>query len=253
VRTILGRSSCASCGHELEAVDLVPVISWLALRGRCRFCGSNISAQYPLVEAATAILFGFVGALPIALPLQAFALPIAALLIAISAYDILHGIIPDDWVYVLAGFSLVFSLAYLTSLHTLDGFTALFLAGPASALPFWALWFGSQGRWMGLGDAKLAWAIGWLLGPLYALIAIIGAFVLGAVIAVCVLLPLSSPAVRTFLARVTHTGRSASGALGFTMKSEVAFGPFLAIACAVIWLLLLNGHDPLAYLNALSL
>src|ERR1700685_1252022 len=70
VKTLFGRSACASCGHELEAVDLVPIISWLVLRARCRFCGSKISVQCPLVEATTAILFGFVGAAPIALSLQ---------------------------------------------------------------------------------------------------------------------------------------------------------------------------------------
>ena len=176
VKTLSGRSACASCGHELEAVDLVPILSWLLLRGRCRFCGSRISIQYPLVEATTAIVFAFIGATPLPLTLQIAALPIAALLISISVYDIKHGIIPDTWVYTLSGFALLFSLAYLTSTQDLSAFTPLFLAGPASALPFWALWYVSKGQWMGLGDSKLAWAIGWLLGPLYAFIAIIAAF-----------------------------------------------------------------------------
>jgi leader peptidase (prepilin peptidase)/N-methyltransferase len=250
VKTLSGRSACASCGHELEAVDLVPVLSWLFLRGRCRFCGSKISVQYPLVEATTAIAFAFVGAASVPLTLQILALPIAVLLIAISVYDIKHGIIPDTWVYVLCGLALLFSLAYLTSTNDLSAFTPLFLAGPFSALPFAALWYVSKGQWMGLGDAKLAWAIGWLLGPLYAGVAIIAAFVVGALVSVCILLPLSSQRIRNVIKGFTPTPISERLVWGFTMRSEVAFGPFLAAACAVIWLMLLFGHDPLAYLSA---
>ncbi|HEV3244893.1 MAG TPA: prepilin peptidase [Candidatus Paceibacterota bacterium] len=250
VKTMFGRSACASCAHELEAVDLVPIISWLALGGKCRFCGSKISIQYPLIEVGTAILFGCIGAAPLALPLQLLALPVVALFVAISAYDIRHGIIPDSWVASLAGFSLFFSFVYITVNHEQGAFTAFFLAGPASALPFAALWFVSKGRWMGLGDAKLAWAIGWLLGPLYAFATIVAAFVLGAAVSVCILLPLSSPKFRDLLRRFTPTRSSRMLSWGFTMKSEVAFGPFLAAACLILWLMLLFGHDPLAYLYA---
>ncbi|MDR3571016.1 MAG: prepilin peptidase [Candidatus Pacebacteria bacterium] len=250
VKTILGRSECASCGHELQAIDLVPILSWLILGGRCRYCGSKISAQYPIVEALTAIAFGFVGATPLPLSVQVLALPILALLIMISVYDFFHGIIPDAWSYAFAGFSLVFSLAYLTLIGQLSDFTALFISGPACALPFAALWFVSRGQWMGLGDAKLAWGIGWLLGPLYAFTAIVTAFVLGALISVFVLLPLSSPKFWAFLRHVTPNRSSSLISWGFTMKSEVAFGPFLAVSCAVIWLLLLFGLDPLNLLEA---
>ena len=214
VKTLSGRSACASCGHELEPVDLVPIISYLALRGRCRFCGIKISIQYPLVELATALFFGCIGAAPIALPLQLLALPIAALLVAISAYDIRHGIIPDLWVFELAGLSLIFSLAYLTLYNGLSTFTPLFLAGPASALPFWALWFVSGGRAMGLGDAKLAWGIGWLLGPVYGFFSFGLAFVAGALISVCILLPLSSPQFWKFVRGFTPKSVSQEALVG---------------------------------------
>jgi leader peptidase (prepilin peptidase)/N-methyltransferase len=53
-------SHCPECGHELGPLELVPVLSWVALRGRCRHCGVHISARYPLVELAVALLFGVV-------------------------------------------------------------------------------------------------------------------------------------------------------------------------------------------------
>lgn len=249
VKGLGGRSGCTSCGHELEAVDLVPIVSYLALRGRCRFCGSKISVQYPLVEAATAILFGFIGAAMLPLPLAFLALPIAALLVAISAYDLRHSIIPDGWVLTFTGLSLLWSLSYLTWLGSLQEFSFYFWAGPALAFPFFALWFLSRGRAMGLGDAKFAWGIGWLLGILYGFFALVYAFVLGAAVSVFILLPLSSPKLRAFLHRVTPMFMPSKAVWGFTIKSEVAFGPFLALACAIVWLLLLYHLNPIAFLD----
>ena len=53
-------SHCPACGRELGVLELVPVVSWIALRGRCRHCGAHISARYPLVELGTALLFALV-------------------------------------------------------------------------------------------------------------------------------------------------------------------------------------------------
>ena len=54
------RSHCRSCGRDIAPIDLVPVLSWVWLRARCRYCGASISVRYPLVELATALLFGAV-------------------------------------------------------------------------------------------------------------------------------------------------------------------------------------------------
>jgi prepilin signal peptidase PulO-like enzyme (type II secretory pathway) len=193
-----------------------------------------------------------VGPLTVA-PWQAIAivvdyLAILSLLVAISAYDVKHTIIPDAWVYALGGLALVSQL--IVPQPAGFAMVSFLLAGPALALPFVVLWFVSGGRWMGLGDAKLALAVGWLLGPVYGFLSLMFAFVLGAIVSVCILLPLSSPAFWAFVGRFTPTSASSKSALGFTMKSEVAFGPFLAAACVVVWLMLLFGHDPLAYLGA---
>lgn len=239
VKTILGRSSCMACGHELEARDLVPVFSWIARMGRCRFCGSRISAQYPLVEALTAAMFAFVGGAPIPLLLQFLALPVVALLIVITVYDFRHTVIPDSWAYGFAFFALLFSAVFFYS-APVGSFVPILLAGPLAALPFAALWFVSKGTWMGLGDAKLALGIGFLLGPLFAYVAILAAFVAGALVSVCILLPLA--ALLRFAQEHGITAFSLSRA-GFTMKSEVPFGPFLAASCVIVWLLLLYNFD----------
>src|SRR4051812_49974778 len=93
------RSRCTSCGEEVRSYDNVPVFSWLALRGRCRHCGTRISARYPLVEVATGALFVAIGARfhdSWALPAY---LVLGAALVAISAIDLEHYIIPNRIVY----------------------------------------------------------------------------------------------------------------------------------------------------------
>ncbi len=112
ILSVGGRSACMSCEHELSWYELIPVFSWIALRGRCRSCGSSISVQHPLVEAATAALFVVIGMSGYALdPVAALlALAIVSLLVAIAAYDIRHTIIPDSWGYTFAVLALMLSV-----------------------------------------------------------------------------------------------------------------------------------------------
>lgn len=223
VRTLLGRSSCMHCGRTLSGLDLIPLISYIALRGRCRYCGSGISLQYPLVEAMTAALFAALGASPLPFLLQLLALPIAALFVCIAIYDARHTIIPNEWVYPLAVLSLLFSVLQGGAI------AANVLTGIGAAAPFSLLWLISRGRWMGLGDSKLALAIGFLLGPLGAYVAITAAFVLGALFFV--------PFV--FLAKVDK--RAGGAPSSYTMQSEVPLGPFLIFACIIVWFLQIYG------------
>ena len=236
-RSLTGRSGCMSCGYALHWFDLIPVVSWLALRGRCRKCGSRISVQYPLVEASTAVLFALIGLwitpafFHIGIwPLFVTYLGICALLIAIAAYDFLHTIIPDAWAYSFAVLAFVSQL--LTPLPNDFPWAQFFFAGPIAAFPLFLLWFVSGGRWMGLGDAKLALGIGWLLGYPTGLIAVMLSFILGTVI----LLPLM------FAERaITHMRGFGEASSGLTMKSEVPFGPFLILACLLFWFAKLYG------------
>jgi leader peptidase (prepilin peptidase)/N-methyltransferase len=225
-----GRSACMSCGMQLRFYHLVPVFSWLFLRGRCAGCGSRISIQYPLVEATTGFVFAVVGSTMLPIIPELVALVAFALLIAISAYDLKHTIIPDQWSYAFAPLSLLFSFLVVPP-QSITEWLILIASGPAVALPLWALWFLSRGRAMGLGDVKLAVGMGWLLGPYWGLVAVFGGFMIGAIIALTILIPL--PYLRRMIA--LHSFSLGAAQRGFTMKSEVPFGPFLACSCFLIW------------------
>ncbi len=220
------RSACFSCGKTLTWKELVPVLSFLAQRGRCATCKSAISWQYPLVELLTAGLFASIAykLLPalflwdVALLVGAFVT--ASLFVVVIVYDIKHKIIPDLYIYLLIGISVL-------SLFVGDGglawptYTALF-AGPALATPFALLWLISKGKWMGFGDAKIALAIGWLLGLSQGFLAILLAFITGSIVGV--LLILLGKFRTLFIKRAR-----------FTMKSEIPFGPFLALGTWAVW------------------
>ena len=235
IRSVAGRSGCLSCGSQLHVRDLIPILSWVALGGRCRSCGSGISVHYPLVEGATAFTFACIGGAMLA-PLESvLACIVAALFIAIAAYDVRHTIIPDEWAYSAGGMALVYALTLSSQAPLLT-----LLSGPIAALPLFLLWLVSRGRWMGLGDSKLALGIGWLLGPVYGIYAVSLSFIIGAVLSVVILLPLP------YYRRVMRKAGIARGwrASSYTMKSEVPFGPFLILACFYVWFSLLY-HIPL--------
>src|SRR3989344_1510376 len=200
-RSLGGRSACRQCGETLQWFELVPILSWLMLAGRCRTCKARISLQYPLVEALTAIGFLAVGFAPIPLVLRILGCATVMFLIAITVVDIRHMHMPDAWVFSFAALALISSV-YSLFLFTPEGewlpYIFLFASGPFVALPLWFLWFVSRGTWMGYGDVKFALGIGWLLGTWYGFIALMFSFVIGAIVGVCILLPLE---------RIIHTLR----------------------------------------------
>jgi len=164
-----GRSMCVHCHHELSWADLIPVLSWLFLRGRCRYCHGPISIQYPLVELATGGLFilsylawprELVG------PYEAvyFGLWLIAsiLLVAMAVYDLKWMQLPDkfNWPFVLSGLMGVAVLSQIDISSVAD-----YLIGLAAAWAFFAgLYFMSKGRWLGGGDVKFALGLGLWLG-----------------------------------------------------------------------------------------
>ncbi len=241
VTSLQGRSKCPSCGKQIRGYDLIPFFSWIILRGRCRNCGSKISVQYPLVEACTGILFALIGGSPF--PVGFFYLflfcTIAAILVCIAVYDMRHTIIPDEWVYSFAALAF-FGMGPILATLSPDASTLFYLlGGPLVALPLFLLWFVSGGRWMGLGDAKLALGIGWLLGPVLGSVAVLFSFILGSIVLVPLLV---------FDRVITHIWPYQRRVRGLTMKSEVPFGPFLIGSCLILWFLLLYGI-PIPFLD----
>lgn len=239
-QSILGRSSCPSCGRLLLWFELVPVLSFLVLRGKCRTCKSRISLQYITVEILTAVLFVLVGGAGLGALETALGLGIVSLFIAICVYDIYHTLIPDAWSYLAAFLSLLYALSISDA-----SLVWILSSGPLVALPLFAMWLISKGRWMGLGDAKLALSLGWLLGLAQGMFALLGAFILGSIVSIFILLPL-----QTILERAKGIGITVLNPHDrrFTMQSEVPFGPFLIASCLFLWFLHVYGYDPAMYL-----
>jgi len=237
-----GRSRCPHCKHQIRWFDNIPLLSWLVLGGRCRDCKARISVQYPLVEALTAVVFALIAAAPLAVGVEyrlLFCL-IGALLIAIAVHDIHTTIIPDAWVFLFDALALVVMGPLLLTLSPESSRILYLFAGPIVALPLFCLWLVSRGAWMGFGDVKFALGMGWLLGALFGLVALMLAFVVGAVIGV-------------LLIAFTHTKASSKGDGGFTMKSEIPFAPFLVGSTLLLWLLQMYGIDPIAFVGLLPL
>jgi leader peptidase (prepilin peptidase)/N-methyltransferase len=189
------RSRCPACGQAILWYDNVPVLSWLALRRRCRACGAPISARYPFVEAASGALFvlAWLAYAP-HLPTAAVVAAALAALLAISLIDWDHKIIPDR--ISKPGILLGILLAPATQLHPPDWFEGLkpglnqwlhAAAGAAAgALVILVIrWLGAlafRKEAMGLGDVKLLAFIGALTGPARVLYVLILASLGGAVV-----------------------------------------------------------------------
>ena len=217
-----GRSTCAHCSRTLAWYELIPVFSFLALRGKCRTCKTAISFQYALVELVTAITF-VIAYIQILIPgafstgafvEYIFAIIVSALLIVIFVYDLRHQIIPDVIVFP---FILLAIVSVVWKGFTIPGFlisTTLF-QGVFVALPFFLLWYFSKGRFMGFGDVKLALGIGWLLGLDGGYGAVLLSFWVGGIVGL-------------FLLALSRR---------YNMKSQIPFAPFLIVGVfiASLW------------------
>jgi leader peptidase (prepilin peptidase)/N-methyltransferase len=237
-RALSGRSHCFTCGKILHWYELLPVISFLAQRGRCRGCKAGISAQYPIVELLTGIVFVLIFLKESSLFLSFsilhtsyFILHLAlwSELIALSIYDFRHKIIPDALVYSSALIALaLWSISYFI-LHT--SYLRDLWSGFFMAAPFALIWFFSRGRAMGLGDAKLAVFFPWLLGVAKGLSAIIIGFWLGAIVSVAALM--LKAVVARFPRRFFPTLRARFRTL--SLKTELPLGPFLALGLFLVY------------------
>lgn len=206
-------SHCPSCGAPVRWYHNLPVVSWLALRGRCRDCHARISARYPLVESITAIAFTLAYArFGLAWPLV-LAWFFIAVMVAVAFIDYDHMIIPTRIVLPAALLGIVAAIALDPKKWW------LYLAGSAGAAAFLfvlaLVWPGA----MGAGDIRLALLMGAVLGK-YVIVAMFFAFVFGGV-------------AGGFLLATKRRGR----------KDQVPFGPYLALGSV---LAILAGHSILA-------
>ncbi|HTP56806.1 MAG TPA: prepilin peptidase [Candidatus Paceibacterota bacterium] len=157
---IAGRSECPECRHVLAWYDLIPLASWLMLRGRCRYCDVPISVKYPLMELAMA---GTLGIYAWQYGLSTFwalsDILILFGLVALFFFDLRWHLLPDAVVFPLIGI-VVIRLLWLRPDLVANGLAT----GAGIAALLGLLWLVSHGGWLGLGDVKFAFLIGLLFG-----------------------------------------------------------------------------------------
>lgn len=205
------RSMCPNCKHQLGIADLVPVLSWIWLKGKCRYCKKPISAQYPLVELLTAVLFSASYLVMAPIGSQDWVLLILWLaqlvvLVALAVYDLRWMILPNRMMVVLLIFSAIEVVARLYFTQSIQPLQDALVAALVAGGFFYLLFAVSKGKWMGGGDVKLAFVMGLILGLRDVLIALMIGFNIAAIISVTLI-------VSKKLSR----------------KSLIPFGPFLIL------------------------
>lgn len=194
---VTGRSECESCHHRLAGRDLVPVVSWVLLRGRCRYCGARISPTTVVLEAALggAFVLSYLG----------WERGVAALVVWLAILVVLAVLVLYDLRWMTLPNRILLLLVPLTLLEAGPHPGQIVLGAAALGGPYAVLHFVSRGQWAGLGDAKLGAALGPVLGWDKGLLALCMANVLGVLVAVPALV----------------TGR-------LNRKSRLPMAPFLA-------------------------
>ncbi|NTV31171.1 prepilin peptidase [candidate division WWE3 bacterium] len=224
-----GRSRCDACKRSLQWYEMIPLLSFLVLGGKCKTCHAVLSWQYPLLELSTGILFVVYYLFN---QLQLYVDPITfvmnlffiSTLIILTVIDIKHGIIPDELVvancaifFLGTVLRLIFAITMGVALYP-GAFILPFLSSITSAVLagmfFYSIVWITKGKGMGGGDVKLAFAMGLILGHPQTLIAIYVSFIIGGFYAVILLI----------------SGKKRFG-------QTIPFGPFLALGgyIALLW------------------
>ena len=241
---ISGRSHCVHCGHSISWIDLIPILSFLFLLGKCRHCKKRISFQYPIIEIISGLVFVFIprlvsmvyefrfisGPMPVLFYiLCVIYILFLLILIFISLVDLRLQIIPDSsnvLIFIL-GLILVFikykyllfdfyRFSFLGHYASIFGFRDSLLISSLLGLFFGLVFFGgiyflTRGRGMGFGDVKLSIALGVFLNWPDVVLALLGSFIIG-----------------SFWSIILMVGKRAG------MKTLLPFGPIIVLSTVIV-------------------
>jgi len=204
---LVGRSHCPKCGAILKWYDLIPALSFLIQKGKCRYCEKKISFQYPIVEIITGFLFILIlSKFGLDSLITYYLLLISCFLIVIFVYDLKNYLILDKIVFPAIIIVLFYQIL-------MGNFLNPFLSALLASGFFLSLVLISKGKWMGMGDVKFAILMGLILGWPNILLALFLSFFSGAIIGIVLIL---------------------FNKKGF--KSQIPFGPFLVGSTILIML-----------------
>lgn len=216
-RVISGRSHCDHCRRMLEAFELIPLVSYIMQKGKCRTCRKPISVRHPVIELITGIAtvciycysLSVSGSLPFQLIyfLSLYLIFISFLVIFITDYK--YQIIPDSMIIASALGALLYHIADKSE----GNFMNIALASIGASFLFLVLYIATKGRGIGMGDVKLVFVIGLFLGFPNVVVSLYISFLTGAFFGVILV--------------VSKKKR---------LKSKIAFGPFLIIGMLVAYL-----------------
>jgi len=206
------RSHCPFCQKKLNWYELIPILSFVIQRGKCRKCGKRISWQYPLIELVTGLAFLLI--LNFQFPISNFQilistcclLLVSCFLIILFVYDLKHYLVPDKIIYP--------AIVLMFGFRILNQFLNYLIASIIAGGFFLAIILISRGKWMGAGDIKIGILMGLVLGTEKTLAALFLAFLVGAFISFVLLILRKK-----------------------TLKSEIPFAPFLtgATFITLLW------------------
>lgn len=216
-----GRSMCPACRHQLSVVDLLPVLSWLWLMGKCRYCHKAISVQYPIVEVLVSLLFAAayiwwpyqLGTFGAWLQFASF-LPLIVLGVALALYDLKWMMLPNRLVYFFCGAAILWLLVTVYSIGGSQPLVNSLLGALSYGGLFYVIYQVSGGKWIGGGDVRLGFVLGIILGWQKSIIGLtIAAYLATAVVLLIILM-----------------GK-------YHKKMHIPFGPFLLMGMflAVLW------------------
>lgn len=216
------RSHCPHCKKNLNWYDLIPVLSYILLVGKCRYCKANISLQYPLVELGTALIFSLIYWVFGFSLVSYFLLAISSILIVIFVYDIIKYEISDRLVLAAAALWIVYLIInFFLNHNSLFLILNYFYGALALGGFFGLLVLISREKWMGIGDISLGAVVGIIIGWPNVLLAAFLAFFIGSIVGVSLMLINKKK-----------------------FKDKLPFAPFLILG---LWITLLFGQKILSW------